>query len=98
MPEKTRSKLSILEVSLSLSEEIINFKDDNKVESYNRNIESQHLRMKQMKEVMIEGLPKRATLDDEFRMGNKTYMLGELIMDSAEGKKQDNESTAHIAA
>ena len=43
-----------------------------------------------MKEITIEGLPERASLDDEFSLGNKKYTLGEFAMDSAEARKQND--------
>ena len=90
IPEKTRSRLTILEVILSHSEEMINPEDDEEVEIYNSNIKSQQTRMEQMKEVTIEGLPDRASLDDELSVSNKRYTLGEFAMDSAEARKQND--------
>ena len=43
-----------------------------------------------MREVTIEGLPERATLNDKIKVDNRMYTLGEFAMDSTEARKQDD--------
>ena len=62
--DKTHSRLTLIEASLSKSQEKIDQRNQEEVNQYNRNIDMQRERQSKLKEITIVGLPSRITLDN----------------------------------
>ena len=96
--ERTHSRLTLLEATLSESQECIDRSNQVEVDLYNKNIDTQREKQTRLKETIIVGLPSSVTLDDEIKRGEKHIHWESSLWTQKKPAGTKMETIAHFAS